>query len=116
MDEKLEEAGESKSKAGRCVSFLGKVGARVGGFISSFGVKMKILVSLYQVLTGLGMTFSIPYPDNYNEWLSKISAIELDSECDCAARSMRVVHVHLPSHTGTHRSFAPLILCALIVL
>ena len=96
VDEKLEEAGESKSKAGRCVSFLGKV----GGFISSFGVKMKILVSLYQVLTGLGMTFNIPYPDNYTEWLSKISAIELDSEPDTLhARSMRLVHSPLPAHT-----------------
>jgi len=63
VDDKLEAAGESKSKAGRCVSLLG----RVGGFISSFGVKLKILVSLYQVLTGLGMTFNIPYPDNYTE-------------------------------------------------
>ena len=76
MDKKLDEADKSKSKSGRCVSFLGKV----GGFISSFGVKIKILVSLYQVLTGLGMTFNIPYPDTYTEWLSKISAIELDSE------------------------------------
>ena len=76
VNKKLEEAGESNSKAGRCVSFLGKV----GGFISSFGVKMKILVSLYQVLTGLGMTFNIPYPDNYTEWLSKISVIELDGK------------------------------------
>ena len=101
MDEKLEEAGESKSKAGRCVSFLGKVGARVGGFISSFGVKMKILVSLYQVLTGLGMTFNIPYPDNYTNWLSKISAIELDSERDSqkhvpCALALACTHAHIP--------------------
>ena len=78
MDEKLEEVGESKSKGGRCVSFFGKV----GGFISSFGVKMKIIVSLYQVLNGLGLTFNIPYPDTYTDWLSQVSAIELDSKCD----------------------------------
>ena len=89
MDEKLEEADQSKSKTDRCMSLLGKVGR----FISSFGVKLKILVSLYQVLTGLGMTFNIPYPDTYTEWLSKISAIELDSE-------RVIVLAHMPAYTN----------------
>ena len=83
-DGTLYETSSTSKWKGRCMKLLGKVGA----FISSFGVKAKILVSLYQVLTGLGMTFNIPYPDTYTEWLSKVSAIELESERGCTARSM----------------------------
>ena len=50
----------------------------IGTFVSNAQVKLKILVSLYQVLNGLGTTFSIPYPANYESMLNEISAIELD--------------------------------------
>ena len=50
----------------------------------------------YQVLNGLGVIFSIPYPDNYTELLSSISAIELDMPSllpiDCLLGGINFTH------------------------
>ena len=77
---------------------------RIGGFVSSFGVKMKILVSLYQVLNGLGVIFSIPYPDNYTELLASISAIELDMPSllpiDCLLGGINFTHTLILQTAG----------------
>jgi len=72
VEETVEAATEDRVKPKR------RLAARIARFITTFGVKVKILVSLYQVLNGLGVVFNIPYPDSYSEWLKKISAIELD--------------------------------------
>ena len=60
------------------------------------GVKMKILVSLYQVLGGLGMSFNIPYPDNYTEWLESIKVVELNMPAllplDCLLGGISFMH------------------------
>ena len=50
----------------------------IGSVAGAAQVQLKILISLYQVHNGLGATFSIPYPDNYQSMLNEISAIELD--------------------------------------
>ena len=70
--EEMKAAAEDASKPKR------RLVVQIALFISSFGVKFKILISLYQVLTGLGVVFNIPYPDNYVEWLRRISAINID--------------------------------------
>ena len=44
---------------------------------AGMGVKIKVLVSLYQVHNGLGIIFAIPYPETYTSLMSEISAIEL---------------------------------------
>lgn len=44
----------------------------------SFGVKLRILVSLYQVLGTLGVSFNIPYPETYTQLLASIGTIELN--------------------------------------
>ena len=41
-------------------------------------VKVRILISLVQVITQLGVVFSIPYPDFYTNLLSLISVFSLD--------------------------------------
>ena len=46
--------------------------------IEQLGVKMKIIISLYQVLTQLGVTFDIDYPDFYEDLLSIIGSLNLD--------------------------------------
>ena len=39
-----------------------KYGLRLVSFIHKSGVKIKILISLWQILQGIGATFSIPFP------------------------------------------------------
>ena len=65
---------ERPTKKGRCKQFMVKAAV----LMASFGVKLKILISLYQVLNGLGIIFNIPYPATYSEMLSSISSIELN--------------------------------------
>ena len=55
-----------------------KLVARAIGFAQGFGVKFKILISLYQVLNGLGMVFTIPYPNIYEDIMSQIGVINID--------------------------------------
>ena len=96
LEGKATEMGEKKPKARLLV--------RLGGFVTSFGVKMKILVSLYQVLNGLGVIFSIPYPDNYTELLASISAIELDMPSllpiDCLLGGINFTHTLILQTAG----------------
>jgi hypothetical protein len=65
--------------------------------LSEAGVKMKILVSLYQVLNGLGLVFSIPYPDTYTEMMNNIGSIELNVPSllpiDCLLGGINFFHV-----------------------
>ena len=41
-------------------------------------VRVRILISMFQVLTGVGATFNIPYPDSYDETIKWLATIELD--------------------------------------
>ena len=85
-----------KRKRCQCLRSMCSIGAlaKVAG---SFGVKLKILVSLYQVLNGLGMIFNIPYPENYQIMLSAISSIELNLPTvlplDCLLGGISFAHV-----------------------
>ena len=80
--------------AERILSCLGQMAERrcprrVGVFIRwierKFGkmaVKLRILISLFQMLSGIGVTFAIPYPDFYKDvvrWISSIVQIDLPS-------------------------------------
>jgi hypothetical protein len=71
--------------------------SRVGSFVGTFGVKLKILISLYQVLTSIGTVFKIPYPDEYSELLNDVSAIELNLPSllplDCLFGGISFLHV-----------------------
>ena len=52
------------------------------GFLQKFNVKGKILLSLWQILQGIGVTFSIPFPPFYNVIVSQVGGflqIELPS-------------------------------------
>ena len=41
-------------------------------------IKSRILISMFQVLTGIATTFNIPYPEFYTNILRYLAAFELD--------------------------------------
>ena len=49
--------------------------ARLGAKIAKMQVKLKIILGLYQILNGIGMTFRISYPPFYTEILSSLSSV-----------------------------------------
>ena len=51
--------------------------AKVVGKLAGFGVKLRILISFEQVLTQLGVSFSITYPPFYTQMLAAIDSINL---------------------------------------
>ena len=51
--------------------------ARMATWISSLGVKLRILISLVQVITQLGVTFDVQYPPFFTDLLSYISLVNL---------------------------------------
>ena len=71
LDAKLDEAVESGPRKTQ-------LAASVIRFAQGFGVKLKILISLYQVLNGLGMVFTIPYPNIYEDIMSQVGIINID--------------------------------------
>ena len=52
-------------------SWLAKVVSRA----AKFSVKFKILVSLWQILQGIGAAFSIPFPSFYEQVVSAVSGV-----------------------------------------
>ena len=66
------ESGHSMSSQGK------RLCMRLSKMSMSLGVKLRILVSLYQVLGSLGITFNIPYPEAYTQLLASIGTIELN--------------------------------------
>jgi len=55
-------------------------GAAVMGYIAQFGVKLRILIALFQMLDGIGITFSIRYPRIYHDalrWIGSIAQVDL---------------------------------------
>lgn len=105
------ESGKSKSKSGLVLRFLGKLQkgqkkvknmkkkiknvVKVVKFFRQFskgGTKLKILLSLWQVLQGIGSAFSIPFPPFYESAVSSVGGliqIELPSimPLDCIIRT-----------------------------
>ena len=71
----LEGGGETSKGArgakSRCVVFMATL-QRVWG---KFQVKLKILISLVQIIDNLGFTFSIPYPTFFESWMSSIGGV-----------------------------------------
>lgn len=59
----------------RAVARRGKEGSEKKGTVM---VKLRIIISLIQVLNGVGVSFDIRYPDFFAQVLSMLSAIELD--------------------------------------
>ncbi len=45
---------------------------------TTFMIKVRILISMFQVLTGINATYSIPYPHAYHQVLKWLGTIELD--------------------------------------
>ena len=72
------EGAQSKSGKHKAMSFTFMVVfyvQKVVGFIQRAGVKIKILVSLWQVLQGVGATFSIPFPPFYDQVVSAVGGL-----------------------------------------
>jgi hypothetical protein len=58
---------------------------KLGAFAQSFGVKLRILIALYQVLTQLGVTFSITQPTFYSQMIAQVRPpTEQGTLCQCA--------------------------------
>lgn len=74
------------------------------GVVKRMGVEIKILISLYQVLTGLGLVFSIPYPESYTQWLDKVDSININLPSllplDCLFGGINYMHVLLLQTAG----------------
>ena len=51
---------------------------KVSAMIANLGVKIKILVSLFQVLQGIGASFSIPYPKFMTEVTGSTKYVEIE--------------------------------------
>ena len=54
------------------------VHGRVAGWLDVASVKLRILISLVQILKGVSVSFAIPYPDFYLRFLSWMSLIEFN--------------------------------------
>ena len=62
-----------------------KLNFLVNGF-RRIGVKLRILVSLYQILSDFGLVFAIPYPPIYNQvlaWFASITKLSFAPELEC---------------------------------
>ena len=72
--------------------------------VKDLGVKIKILISLYQVLTGVGVNFSIPYPDSYNDLVEEVDSININVPSllpiDCLFGGISFLHVLLIQTAG----------------
>ena len=49
--------------------------AKVVGFIGKFQVKLKILISLIQIINNMGFVFSIPYPDYFTSSMETVGSV-----------------------------------------
>ena len=58
-------------------------------FLDGVMVKLRIIISMMQVLSQLGVVYSIPFPDIYSSLLRWMGL--LDGCCDCAAMSLTMV-------------------------
>ena len=69
-----EKQARSKSRFARLYIMLKAFGERV----EKFGVKLKILISLFQVLSEMGSTFVIQYPSFVNDVTGSTEAFEIE--------------------------------------
>ena len=67
-----------RSVCSRCLRSLARLLARLRSFVSRSYVKIRILISLAQVLQGIGTVFDIPYPEFYTGLMDWYSALQLD--------------------------------------
>ena len=83
---------QASSQSGGIKAKAAAVIARVVGRVQKFSVKFKILLSLWQILQGLGAVFAIPFPPFYEQTVSTVGGllqIELPTlmPLDCIVRS-----------------------------
>ena len=82
-DEEDGEKGDGSKKAGLLSSTLWwnlmyKFARRSAKKLDDMGVKIKIIISLFQVMGEMSGTFSITYPDFVNDILSSMDAVEIE--------------------------------------
>ena len=69
-------------KPNRKRSWCGRQCSRCSSWASrharSLGVRARILIAMFQVLSGIGIVYDIPYPDSYGKLLQWLGTIELD--------------------------------------
>ena len=98
----LSEGGASSKSASGVKARVLVCGAAIHGFWIKFQVKLKILISLLQVLNGMGFVFSIPYPPFYSDSVRAVAGIfEIDlpsvMPLDCIfVRSQHAIRTRAP--------------------
>ena len=75
LDEKVAESQEAKAAPMSFTLTIVYYVQKVAGFIKKANTKIKILVSLWQILGGIGATFSIPFPPFYEQAVSTVGGI-----------------------------------------
>ena len=71
------EGASAKSAVG-LKSYVVVLGVRMNKFYKKFQVKLKILISLVQIVNGMGAAFSIPYPPVMSSTTNAFSFLEID--------------------------------------
>jgi hypothetical protein len=105
--EKQEATSEEEAAEKRRARRLRKLGA----LAQSCGVKLRILIALYQVLSQLGVTFAITHPTFYSQMIASVSSINLNVDMlplACIARSTEKYYFELLANT-----ICPMVLVAL---
>ena len=78
VDSMVELAEEDVATAGRGAGYKSRVialGSRLATLFGKLQVKFKIIISLVQVINGLGFVFSIPYPPLYDTMMNEIGGV-----------------------------------------
>ena len=73
-----EQNAEATARRHGCCTCWKRAWKWISTHLRSIMIKVRILISMFQVLTGIATTFNIPYPESYDDMLRWLATIELD--------------------------------------